>query len=109
MPARERQLAYCATADDDFRTAGQPEPGGQEDNQDHACSDCDPLEKAEEEQIQSHKKIVRLSRRLGEITMVILASVNWIRRHSKSAVHWETIRNSPGLQPAPWRWDLCFL
>ena len=59
-------------ADDDRRTAGQPEPDGQEYNKYCARSDCDSLKKAEKEQIQSHGEIVQLSGRLSEITMVTL-------------------------------------
>lgn len=66
------QLAQGSTADNDRRTAGQSEPDDQEYNKYGAHSDCDSLEEAEKEQIQSHGEIVQLSRRLGEITMVTL-------------------------------------
>ena len=51
--------------------AGQAQPDGQEYNKYGAHSDCDSLEEAEKEQIQSHGEIVQHSGSLSEITMVM--------------------------------------
>ena len=81
----EVKLAHGATVGDDGRTAGQSERDDQEQNQYRARSYSDALEKTEEGKTRAHGNIVRLPRRRGEITMVMLTIIRSMGRVSADA------------------------